>query len=104
MNIKEHFKCEDGLMDRARIKSKSGRFEFSIVAGEYAYSTPRHLMNSHNYKEVEVAIFNEEGDWAKREEVEFLFPILGEGEYGGMEHAVFAYIPVSAVEQAIEAF
>lgn len=103
MNIKEHF-VGDGRLHRAKIKSKSGKFTFSIIAGEFAYSEPRTFVPDKDYEEVEIAVFDENEAWATREQVKCLFPIIGEGEYvNGDGHNIFPYVPIELVEQAINA-
>jgi len=94
---------------QAKFLSKSGKFLFSVIAGEHQYSSPREFLEDREYEEVEVAIFNAEtGDWATKEEASPVFPFIGEGEYSCWEDsgsctAVFPYIPVADLEKAWEA-
>lgn len=87
---------------QAKIPSKSGKFMFSIVAGESLYSRPRQFMEQPNYSEMEVGIFStERNNWATYEEVKPVFPAIGEGEAESGQ-PVFPYVDVKKIVEAID--
>jgi hypothetical protein len=83
MKILNYLKKRDDRSYQAFIPSKSGKFSLSIVAGEGLYSTPRKKADTiEEYTHVELAIFNADTEnWASYNEVEKIFPIIGNGEY-----------------------
>ena len=89
---------------RAKILTRSGKFYLSVVAGPGFYSSPRKFVKDCSYKEVEIAIFTIEGDWATKEQASPVFPIIGKGEYTGTpgEFAVFGYVPIDLVLKCAE--
>jgi hypothetical protein len=101
---------------QALIPTKSGKFTVSMVAGYGLYSHPRtdDVESVTEFTEVELAIFREDGQWASFDDVKPIFDIIGHGEYydtsedaENQNHlpsmSVFGYIPVSKVEDVINA-
>lgn len=93
---------------QAKIPTKSGNFVLSIVAGEHLYCTPRESMREPNYTEVELAIFDKNGNWASYNQAKPAFEILGTtGEYSGTgnsdepQSSVFGWVPVDKIENLI---
>ena len=102
--MKSLFIPENNYCHRAKILTRSGKFYLSVVAGPGFYSSPRKFVKDCSYKEVEIAIFTIEGDWATKEQASPVFPIIGEGEYNGSTeiHAVFGYVPIELVLKCAE--
>ena len=91
---------------QAKITTKSGKFFLSIVAGFGCYSTPREYQKDGNYSNVELAIFTIDGDWADKDQVSPVFPIIGRGEYScwedGFTTVVFPFVPIGLIKDVIE--
>ena len=78
---------------RAFFPSKSGKFQVSVVAGEYFYSSPRKDIETTGYKSVEVAIFDESNDFIKPKEIEHIVQSNDD---------VFGFVPVENVQKIWE--
>ena len=102
--MKSLFITENNYCHRAKILTRSGKFYISVVAGPGFYSSPRKFVKDCSYKEVEIAIFTIEDDWATKEQASPVFPIIGEGEYNGSTGipAVFGYVPIELVLKCAE--
>lgn len=94
---------------QAKIPTKSGKFILSIVAGEHLYCTPRESMEKPNYTEVELAIFDENGNWASYNQAKPAFEVIGTtGEYSETEdndkpqRSVFGWVAVNKLEKLID--
>lgn len=90
---------DSGFGLRAQIPTQSGKFNLSIIAGEFYYSTPREDGHkAKNYTAFELAIFDRNQNWAKCSELKEagVFEILeDEGEYKegvDVDSAVFGWV------------
>lgn len=86
---------------------KLNKLDISVQASKYHYCTPREDFDDINeYAEVEIALFNKDGDWVQPRtepllaDFNQLAELIEHYETGGT--AVGAYVPIELVNNLIE--
>lgn len=111
MNILNLLKSRDERSVQAYIPTKSGKLIMSVVGGEGLYSSPREKVETEEYTELELAVFNMKTEqWASYNQVKHIFELIGEGEYYDLGEedndnpccAVFGYIEVEKLNKVWE--